>query len=467
MFAPPGPHLKILLQSHGYPPRAQGGTENYTADLAQALARRGHTVDVFAARKEISLPNLSWQESRQQDVQLHELVNNLYYEDFEQTWREPEIERLFAERLARVQPEIVHVQHLMHWSLGCVEAASRAGLRVYYTLHDYWLGCPRFGQRRHADGRICERIEFDRCGTCLSSFKFSQSPLQRGVGRTLAGIRAVSGLDLGPLARRAAEGAGAGSLGSAEGDPALAQAFAREARTRTNAVAQQLLPYVRRFFAPSRFARERFLADWFARVDPERVVHLPFGFARPAEPAPPRAGGDKLRVAFLGSLIAIKGPQLLLEAWGRLDPALRARADLALHGPREFEPEFQRELERLAAAVGARLPGPLPRAEVPALLARTDLLVVPSLWWENAPLVIQEALVARTPLLVADAGGMAELVEPELDGWRFPLGDATALAEALARLLSNPERLRALPGRTRAVPTPEEHYDALEREYAR
>ena len=464
MFALPDAHLKILLQSHGFPPRAQGGTENYTADLAQALAQRGHSVDVFATRKEISLPDLSWHESQVGAVRLHELVNNLYYERFEQTWQHAEIERLFAERLARVQPEVLHVQHLLNWSLGCVELASKAGVRVYYTLHDYWLGCPRFGQRRHPDGRICERIEFERCGTCLTSFKYSQTPLQRGVGRTLAGIRTVSGLDLGPLARLAAEGAGASA--GAQGEPALAQAFARDARTRTNMVAQQVLPHVRRFFAPSRFVRERFLANWFARVEPERVLHLPFGFERPAA-APARTSSERLRVGFLGALIAIKGPQLLLEAWGRIDPALRARAELVLHGPREFEPAFQRELDRLAAAVGATLPGPVPRAEVAALLARTDLLVVPSLWWENAPLVIQEALVLRTPLLVADAGGMAELVEPEVDGWRFPLGDVAALAETLARLLANPARLRGLPGRARALPTPAEHYAALEREYTR
>jgi glycosyltransferase involved in cell wall biosynthesis len=461
MFAARVAHLKILLVSHGYPPRGQGGTENYTAELARGLARRGHSVDVLAARKEISLPDLSWQESQVQGVRLHELVNNLFYERFEQTWTHERVERLFAERLARLQPEVVHVQHLLNWSLRCVEQASTSGARVYFTLHDYWLGCPRFGQRRHADGGLCERVLFERCGTCLPSFKFAQSGLQRGVGRTLAGIRSLCGIDLGPLARRSA--AGAQPEGSA--DPQRAQAFAREARVRSETVSEHVLPHVRRFFAPSRFLRERFLSEW--GVAPERVLHLPFGIERAGAPAAPRASDGPLRVAFLGTLIAAKGPQLLLEAWGRVDPALRARAELALYGPRGHERGFQAELDRLALACGAALRGPLPRTEVPGLLARTDLLVVPSLWWENAPLVIQEALVARTPLLVADAGGMAELVEPEVDGWRFRLGDAAALSEALAGLLAQPERLRALPGRARALPTPEEHLAALEREYAR
>jgi len=457
MFEPRVAHLKILLVSHGYPPRAAGGAENYTAELARDLVLRGHSVDVLALRKEISLPDLCWHESKSEGVRLHELVNNLFYEDFGETWQHAGIEKLFAERVQALAPEVVHFQHLLGWSFGCARIPSA---RVYFTLHDYWLGCPRFGQRRHADGGLCERVDFERCGTCLPSFKFSQTPLQRGVGKTLAGVRSLTGVDLGPLARRAGKaGAGAGPS-----DPARERAFAEAARLRTDAARTQVLPAVRRFFAPSRFLRERFLAEW--PVEPERVVHLPFGF----EPAPAKAGprpAGPLRITFLGTLIAAKGPQLFLEAWARVDPALRARAELELHGPRGHEPAFQLELDRLAQACGAKILGALPHAQVPELLARTDLLVVPSLWWENAPLVIQEALAARTPLLVADAGGMAELVEPNVSGWRFPLGDAAALASELSRLVANPGLLRALPGRAQPLPTPAQHLEALEREYLR
>lgn len=69
---------------------------------------------------------------------------------------------------------------------------------------------------------------------------------------------------------------------------------------------------------------------------------------------------------------------------------------------------------------------------------------MPSVWFENSPLVIHEALAARTPLLVSDFGGMAELVSPGRDGWRFAVGDAGALAAELERLLREPAALRAL-----------------------
>ena len=98
---------------------------------------------------------------------------------------------------------------------------------------------------------------------------------------------------------------------------------------------------------------------------------------------------------------------------------------------------------------------------MPALLSELDLLVVPSVWYENQPLVILEALAARTPLLVSDLGGMAELVEEEVSGWRFPVGDVQALSAQLARLIAAPEQLEALPRNAPALPTPSEQTAAI------
>jgi len=146
----------------------------------------------------------------------------------------------------------------------------------------------------------------------------------------------------------------------------------------------------------------------------------------------------------VGSLVPLKGPALLLEAWGRLDPELARGARLELHGPGEHHPAFQAELARRARAVGARLHGPLARGAVPALLADLDLLVVPSLWYENAPLVILEARALGTPVLVSGVGGMAELVTEGRDGRHFRLGDAADLARVLGELLGEPGALQAL-----------------------
>lgn len=158
-----------------------------------------------------------------------------------------------------------------------------------------------------------------------------------------------------------------------------------------------------------------------------------------------REPSTRVRIAFLGTLAPHKAPHLLLEAFARLSPELRARATLTIHGPRHHFPEYVARLEREARALGAELPGEFSRAGVPAALAAADLLVVPSVWYENSPFTIHEARAARTPVLVSDLGGMAELVEPGREGWRFRAGDAGDLAAHLARILAAPRALAELP----------------------
>jgi glycosyltransferase involved in cell wall biosynthesis len=247
---------------------------------------------------------------------------------------------------------------------------------------------------------------------------------------------------------------------------ALTATFERAAEERSRTLADRIVPRVERFLAPSRFLRDRFVREW--GIPEARIEHLPFGvdLARFSDrqrtsPAPTA----KLRVTFLGSLVPLKGPHLLLEAWGLVPPAVRARGSLALHGPAQHHPEYQEMLGARAKAVGATLGPSLDREGVAAVLAATDLLVVPSLWYENSPLVILEALASSTPLLVSDLGGMAELVEPGVSGFHFRMGDARDLAEKLTAALERRAGLERLYAKPVAPPGFGEHVEAVEARY--
>jgi glycosyltransferase involved in cell wall biosynthesis len=77
-------------------------------------------------------------------------------------------------------------------------------------------------------------------------------------------------------------------------------------------------------------------------------------------------------------------------------------------------------------------------------------VVVPSRWWENSPLVIQEAFLHQRPVICSDIGGMAEKVDDGVDGLHFRAGDARSLARVLERAVTTPalwDSLRAgIPG---------------------
>ena len=81
---------------------------------------------------------------------------------------------------------------------------------------------------------------------------------------------------------------------------------------------------------------------------------------------------------------------------------------------------------------------------IPTLLASLDVIVVPSVWIENSPFVIEEAFAAGVPVVASNLGGMAELVEDGRNGLLFEAGDATGLRRVIARLLEEPGLLARL-----------------------
>ena len=443
--------MRILLVSHDFLPAHPAGTEIYTWQLGRALKARGHEVHVFTTEKDVGRPNLRVDLREFGGLPVHELVNNLFYNDFRETWDYPPAARSFGVFLDDLKPDLVHFMHLMYLSVGCVEEVRRRGLPVLFTLHDYWLQCARFGQRLHVDSSICHEIDFSRCGECLSNFKFKQSRTERATAKFLAGLRDKTGVNLAPLVRGAAdlvksrtrtESEPMSTQGS-DGWRERAAQVQLQVQERDESLRERLLPQVFRFLAPSRFLRDSFL-EW--GVPPEQILHsragidlTPFeGFQR--KPSP----DGRVRVAFIGTLAPHKGPHVLLGAWSKLDPQLRDKARLTVWGPKTHNPGYLRQLESQAAACGGVLAGGLDRSEVVGALTEVDLLVVPSVWYENSPLIILEALATRTPLLVSNLGGMAELVETGVSGYHFEMGDSTDLAEVLERILTDPEQLAAL-----------------------
>lgn len=451
--------MRVLLVSHDFLPAHPAGTEIYTYQLGSRLQERGHDVHVFTTEKDIGRQNLTVHLREYGGLPVHELVNNLFYNRFSETWDYPPAARSFALFLDDLKPDVVHFMHLMYLSVGCLEEVARRGIPVFYTLHDYWLQCPRFGQRVHADRSVCHAIDHARCGECMADFKFRQSRVQRATAKVIARVHGLSGVDLGPTARKLAarmepperaatraeglqgfEGHLAEKAPEAGGAPVLNQRGV-EVEERDAALRARILPVVDRFVAPSRFLRQSFI-EW--GIPEEQIAHMRTGIdLRPFENFE-RVSGDRLRIGFIGTVVPHKGLHVLLRAWGRLDPALRERAELVCFGPMTHSPDYVKVVRELAARVGVRLGGALRSDQVPEALANIDLLVVPSVWYENSPLIILEGLATHTPLLVSNLGGMAELVDVGQSGHHFEVGSAESLMAQLARSIEDPEHLGQL-----------------------
>ena len=424
--------MRVLLASHLYPPRHTAGVEVFASTTAGHLAAAGHEVVVVTADKDISRPDLSTRERTHGGLRVIEVVNNLFSEAFEETWRRPAMDRVLAGVLDEVRPDVVHVHHLLHLSVGLLDLCRERGVPVVLTVHDFWLGCARFGQLLHADGSRCAHVDPVRCGTCLPSFKWRQTDLERRVARGISGVRSVTGVDLSGPARRLGARKGGGS-GEDPAPPAASEVARHEAlaRDRRDGLVDRVNACVERVLLPARF-----MVPWFETlgIDPGRLHVETTGVdweAARAVPRVERREGEPLRVLFLGSLVPHKAPHLLLEAWAALPEDVRGAASLKVLGPDQHRPDYVAELRAAAGALGATVGGALSREEVRLEMARTDLLVTPSQWTEIRPLVMLEAHAAGARVLATDLGGMAELVEDGLPGRLFPEGDVAALTAAL------------------------------------
>ncbi|MDF1729451.1 MAG: glycosyltransferase, partial [Sulfitobacter sp.] len=234
-----------------------------------------------------------------------------------------------------------------------------------------------------------------------------------------------------------------------EAGPEQVALYTRLAEQRRGELLEAVTGHVDRFLCPSQF-----LADRMKRfgLPEERVFLCPTGvneeqFLGEAQGKTPSQADRKdrrLRITFVGTVIPIKGPHLLMEAWSLLPKELRQAGELSICGPLQHAPAYAESLGEKASEYHVELTGRLSREQVAERLANTDLLVMPSLWFENRPLVLHEALALGVPCLVSDLGGMAELVQEGRDGWHFAMGNAKALAERLAHVLSDPQALGGL-----------------------
>jgi glycosyltransferase involved in cell wall biosynthesis len=88
--------------------------------------------------------------------------------------------------------------------------------------------------------------------------------------------------------------------------------------------------------------------------------------------------------------------------------------------------------------------GSYDRSELPEIFSKNDLLVVPSIWWENSPMVIQESFMANVPVLCSNIGGMKEKVVEGKNGWYFEVGDSGNLINKINYLLNNESVLKRI-----------------------
>lgn len=425
--------MKLLLVAPHYPPTYVGGVELYVQRLARYCSARGVECRVVAIER---LWNAGSRFAAVDKEEHGVMVSRLDVprpeepERFRATYCDARVADWLTELVRAHRFDVIHL-HSGYLNGGAVLAAARAcRVPVVVTLHDYWFICPRI-TLLHPDGSICSGPETaDKCALCLMTER-----------RRIRWLAALGGSATPHMLQTACAVVWPGRV--------------KEIEDRRRELVNGLLSAAR-ILSPSRFLIEQMVLAGFPR---HRIELVTFGVpARERVPAPPRTG-RRLKVGFLGQVAPHKGVHVAIQAVRWVNAG---QVELIIRGHLDRAGQYVRHLRRLASD-DPRIVfgGPIDHRELDGFFASIDLLVVPSVWYENSPFVIHEARTAGVPVLASDLGGMAELVRHDVDGLLARPGDAASFAEQLHRAATDPALLPRLRANVRQPPTQEEEFEAL------
>ena len=397
--------MKILVIVHQFLPKHAAGSEYYTYYLAKELQSRGHDVHLYFTEVDQAREHADLQTGEYDGLPYHEATNNHLFPSFQHTYRDPAMERNLRKVLDEVRPDIVHVQHLHLHSITYLDILKDRGLPIVFTLHEYITMCHRNGQLLREGGVVCEGPEVTECAKCARHWPPPESSRSTG------------------------------SNGEENGDPYVG---AVTERLRT---VKEGLSKVDLFISPSKFLRQKYIDYGFAR--PDQIIFSDNGIATSKYRTVPRAPSKNLRIGYFGTISEWKGIHVLVEAFNGLP---ESGVECRIYGDMTFLPEYSRRVRNLRRHLDVKFMGEFDNSKVAEVLADMDVLVVPSLWFENSPLTIHEAFIAGVPVICSDRGGMAELIDDGRNGLHFRMGDAADLRDKISRLLAEPgllDRIRS------------------------
>jgi len=373
--------------SHGHPELSHGGAEIASYRLFQSLRELPDVEAYYLARTDDS----SWSTIEGSVVEFGRPNEMLFYtntvDNFFFSQKSSEASTHFIEFIRRIDPDVVHFHHYYSIGLELITECRKFNrkIKIVVTLHEYLAICHHFGQMvKPRSFQLCTEASAFHCHQCF---------------------------------------------------PVIPEYYFETRKKFIKAIFDR----VDLFVAPSRFLRKRYVEWGLPRW---QIIAIDNGVT-PLEPVPPRPlqpGETRGHFAFFGQINPFKGLLELLRAFRLLDQfpqTATSSITLTIHGAylELNPPPYVSELRELLAVTSPRVQfvGPYRNENLRELMGAVDWVVVPSVWWENSPLVIEEALACGRPILCSDIGGMAEKVRAGLDGYHFRVGDSADLAQAIVR----------------------------------
>jgi glycosyltransferase involved in cell wall biosynthesis len=368
----------LAIISHSHPSVSKGGAEIAAYTLFKGLVSLGANAIFIAACPSDSRSRLDLGSRREHAIVCEPSgYDHFYHLASPRLWQE------LSAILQRHNIELVNFHHYLHVGINSLRriACSQA-MKVVMSFHEFLAICHHHGQMVTRPGQLlCKAASPSSCTACFPEHSPQQFKLRRELFLDTFGI--VDG-----------------------------------------------------FVSPSRFLADRYAA-WGLPAERLTVIENGLAQAAPDAPRARRLAADRWVFGYFGQITPFKGVDTVLQAAGIIarNPDLAARIAIRIHG--NFVGQSEEFIARLTAAV-ERHPflsyaGPYENTLAGDLMSECDYVVVPSRWWENSPVVIQEAFAVGRPVVCSGIGGMAEKVTDGVSGLHYRMGDPDDLVRVLTR----------------------------------
>ncbi len=376
---------RIIVISHGHPDFSLGGGEIAAYNLFKSISTKNYFEQAtFIARYDGGNgPTGSFTLRRKNEYLWQQSIGNSFLlkaANSHAIWND------FRGLIRVLQPTVINLHHYVHLGIELfrVIKMENPSIKIILTLHEYMAICHNQGQMiKNQTNKLCFRSSIEDCGQCFPEFSKEQFWLR--------------------------------------------ERFIK-----------QHFSYIDHFISPSEFLRQRYI-NWGI---PEKKISLIENGQVLKKKLAPRfleSGGKRNRFAFFGQINPFKGIDLLLEAISLLTKVERKKILVEIHGA-NFENQndkFKLKVKELADELikegVVRWVGSYEPEQIGERMSEVDWIIVPSTWWENSPMVIQEAFMHGRPVIAANIGGMCEKVRNEVDGLHFQVGNKISLMSILKR----------------------------------
>ena len=394
--------MHILKIIHGYPPQYNAGSEVYSQSICTELSKY-HKVSVFTREENPYIPCFSIREEKINENLTLYLVNHPQGKD---SYKHQKMDNVFTSLLENLQPDIAHIGHLNHLSTGLVDVLNQFKIPIIYTLHDFWLMCPRGQFLTRSIGEVkdnfqlCTHQDDRKCAIKCYKVYFS---------------------------------------GVEDNELEDIKQWETWIHQRMKEI-KKIVSKIDLFIAPSKYLKNRFEEDFY--IPKEKIIYLDYGFpTKYLLPTQKITTNDTYTFGYIGTHIPAKGVNLLIEAFKKIEqPAIlkifgrdNGQSTKAL---RNMASSSKNRIDFLGEYMNQNLANDV--------FSKVDCIVVPSIWGENSPLVIHEAQACKIPVITADFGGMKEYVAHNVNGLLFKHRDINSLVEQLNFAISNPKKMKEL-----------------------